>query len=151
MDAFGFIVCNLPDDAADLGVVIAAAGCGATGVLNCAGMDPGAVRQALARIQQSAQGPFGVKLDANSLHLLPVCNELRRSGSSSYPHAFVEVSSPDEAARARELGCDGVIARGMALAGQLAASTRSPVWIAGIGPDSVMACHAAGIAGVVIE
>ena len=151
MDAFGFIVCNLPDDAADLGVVIAAAGCGAMGVLNCAGMDPGAVRQALARIQQSAQGPFGVKLDADSLHLLPVCNELRRSGSSPYPHTFVEVSSPDEAACVRELGCEGLIARGMALAAQLAASTQSPIWITGIGPDSVMACHAAGIAGVVIE
>lgn len=34
MDTFGFIVCNLPDDAPDSGIILAAARSGAIGVLN---------------------------------------------------------------------------------------------------------------------
>jgi NAD(P)-dependent dehydrogenase (short-subunit alcohol dehydrogenase family) len=151
MDTFGLIVCNLPNEASDYGVIIAATRCGATGLLNCTGMDPAAVRQGLERIRQDVQGPFGVKLDIESLRLLPACIEtgVRRRGSAL--RVLIEVSSPDQVARAVEAGCDGVIARGMVLAMQLTPISKAPVWVTGIGPDAVMACRTAGVAGVVIE
>lgn len=146
MDAFGLIVCNLPGDASDAGTVIAAARCGAIGLLNCAGMDSGTAHRAMTHIRQAASGTVGIKLDLPSLHLLPAVldNEPR-------PGVWIEVASPEQAAHAVESGCDGVIARGLPLAVQLAAISQVPVWVAGIVPGEVMACRAAGISGVVIE
>jgi len=170
MGAFDFVVCNLPEPL-DSGTVIAATRCGALGVLNCvAATDAAAVRRALARVERFARGPFGVKLDGKSafaseiLQSLPpetqclILTEPGYPGGPSGPdpgnpsrRILVEVISTDQAVRAVELGCHGLIARGEALAKQLAASAKVPVWVTGIGPDSAAACHAAGVAGVVIE
>jgi acyl transferase domain-containing protein/NAD(P)-dependent dehydrogenase (short-subunit alcohol dehydrogenase family)/acyl carrier protein len=174
MGVFDFVISNLPE-ALDSGTVIAATRCGALGVLNCvAAGDAGAIRQALARVAQFARGPFGLKLDGKAtfasevLQSLPPQTQwliLTEPGYSagwlrvpSGPDAsgpsqriVVEVTSADQAVRAVALGCHGLIARGEALAKQLAASTKVPVWVTGIGPDSAAACYAAGVAGVVIE
>jgi NAD(P)-dependent dehydrogenase (short-subunit alcohol dehydrogenase family)/acyl carrier protein len=163
MDAFGFIVCNPPHDAADLGVVAAAAHCGAIGVLNCADMDMAAAQQAIARLQEASPARFGVKLSAGNFEMvrtLPAAADWVILGGPSYgvgiqgpwkARVLVEVASADQAARAIESGCHGLIARGEALAKQLAAGAAVPVWVSGIGPGAAGACHAAGIAGVVIE
>ncbi len=144
MDTFGFIVCNLPDDAPDSGIILAAARSGAIGVLNCAGMTQEAVSQAMARLRQSAKSGLGVRLDANLLHLAKTCAE---SGF----RIFVEISSADQVSRVVESGCEGLIARGEALAKQLAGKSSIPVWVVGIGPDATAVCQRAGIAGAVIE
>jgi len=161
MNAFGFIVSNSPDTP-DYGAAIAATHAGAVGVLNCAAMsDAETVRQALARIQRLAAGPFGVKIDVSS----PLASAIleRLPGSAEWViltgwhallgarHVLVEVSSAAQAARTIELGCDGLIAHGEALAKELAAKAKVPVWVTGIGPESAAACQTAGVAGVLIE
>lgn len=146
MGVFELAICNVPE-APDSGTVIAATRCGVLGVLNCAAApDAHTVRQALARIQRLARGPFGIKLNGNRavdfeiLQLLPPGQRI-----------LVELNSEDQAARAIETGCTDLIARGEALAAQLAAGGKVPVWVTGIGPDRAAACQAAGIAGVIIE
>jgi NAD(P)-dependent dehydrogenase (short-subunit alcohol dehydrogenase family)/acyl carrier protein len=160
MDAFGLIVSN-PANAADHHVVIAATRSHAVGVLYCAGMDAEAVRHALARIQRFAGGPFGVRLDPRSpvaaeiLAQLPAGAEwvvLTEPGTAATSRrVLMEVSSAEQAARAAGLACHGLIARGEALARELAGVMKMPVWVTGITPDRVAACQAAGIAGVLIE
>jgi NAD(P)-dependent dehydrogenase (short-subunit alcohol dehydrogenase family) len=168
MEAFVFVVSNAPD-APDHGVVIAATRCGAVGVLDCArAADAEAVRQALTRIQRFAHGAFGVKLDAGSplageiLQVLPdaaewviLAGEPLPDGRGSVAggpakRVLVEVTSAAQAARAVAWGCDGLIAR-EGLAKELARTAKVPVWVTGIGCETVAACYAAGVAGVVIE
>jgi NAD(P)-dependent dehydrogenase (short-subunit alcohol dehydrogenase family)/acyl carrier protein len=156
MDAFGFIVCNVPDNAPESGVALAAIRGGAIGVLNCVGAETPAARQALARLGQLAAGPFGVKLPASSLDLLPpeaewVILDEPPSVPFGSRRVLVAVASADQAARAIASGCHGLIAHGEALALQLAATAKIPVWAAGIELGSAAACRAAGVAGVVIE
>jgi NAD(P)-dependent dehydrogenase (short-subunit alcohol dehydrogenase family)/acyl carrier protein len=163
MNAFGFIVSNSPDTP-DYGVALAAIRAGAIGVLNCAAMsDAETVRQALAHMDRSAHGPCGVKVDVSSplagaiLERLPAAAEWviltgpRAVRSASGRRVLVEVTSAGGAARAVALGCDGLIARGQALAKELASQAKIPVWVTGIGPESAAACQAAGVAGVLIE
>lgn len=167
MEAFVFMVSN-PPDAPDNGVVIAATRCGAVGVLNCAqASEAEAVRQALARIQRFARGPLGVKVDLGSpaaaaiLQLLPEAAEWVILAGEPLPdglgvvvparRVLVEVVSEAQAARAVEWGCAGLIAHGERWARELAAKAKVPVWVTGIGPETVAACSAAGVAGVIIE
>ena len=167
MGSFDFVICNLPE-APESSTVIAATRCGALGILNCAAAaDANMVRQELARIQRFARGPFGVKLNGDFalageiLAALPPEVQWLILTEPGYPagplasgpslRIFVEVTSEDQAARAVEMGCNGLIVRGEALANQLAISAEVPVWVTGIGPGSVAACYAAGVAGAVIE
>ena len=161
MEGFGLIVSN-PADAADHGIVIAATRSDAIGVLNCAQMtDAAAVRDALARIQRFAGGPFGVRLDPRSplaaelLKQLPAGAEwviLTEPGTvATSKRVLMEVRSAQQAGRAVELGCHGLIARGESLGRELAGALKVPVWVTGITPDRVAACQAAGMAGVAIE
>ena len=167
MGAFDFVICNLPEGL-DSAVVIAATRCGALGILNCSpAADPGAVRRELARIQRFARGPFGIKLNGNAAlasEILPslppeaqwlILTDPERldglAATAGHLRILVEVASEEQAARAAKLGCAGLIARGGALATRLAGGVKIPVWVSEIGPDSAAACHAAGVAGAIIE
>jgi acyl transferase domain-containing protein/NAD(P)-dependent dehydrogenase (short-subunit alcohol dehydrogenase family)/acyl carrier protein len=73
------------------------------------------------------------------------CKKLLKQAHGASHHVLLEVSSPEQAALAADLGFDGVAARA-----PLACTL--PVWgIGGIGEHSAAAWYAAGAAGVVVD
>ena len=110
-------------------------------------------------LRRQARGLFGVRLNHLDPAALPSeaecvviraldrahCEELLRLARAQSRRALLEVSSPEEAVMAGELGFDGVVA-------ESPLASPIPVWGAGgIGPHSAAAWYAGGAAGVVLE
>src|SRR5690242_1338054 len=105
-------------------------------------------------IRLQSRALLGVKLDADRAVIPSEAawvivagprKELLRDAHAQSRRALMEVSSPKEAARAHELGFDGVVAK-------VPISSPIPVWGAGaIGMHSAAAWYAGGAAGVVVD
>src|SRR5215467_8962514 len=129
---FGILVANVCGWT-DAGVVVAAARCGAGGVLNCENLrDRAATERALARVIRLTNRPFGLKLDASFenasdlLRQLPQQvefvvltgaeqSELARmvqAARTGRRRVLLEVTSSEQARRGQSLEVDGFIAKG---------------------------------------
>ena len=108
-------------------------------------------------LRQQGRGLFGIRMDGQtSIASESECaivspagrkrtKELLKLARASCRRVLLEVSKPEEAALAGELGFDGVVSKTMV-------ASPVPLWGAGvIGPHSAAAWYAGGAAGVVLD
>jgi acyl transferase domain-containing protein/NAD(P)H-dependent flavin oxidoreductase YrpB (nitropropane dioxygenase family)/NAD(P)-dependent dehydrogenase (short-subunit alcohol dehydrogenase family)/acyl carrier protein len=174
-----------PSGSADPSLAIAASRAGARGVLDLEYTDLSEARAALARLAHFTTR-FGVSLPVDSAHFeqlgdtRPACVLLTGADSPALAARIAELRAANvevlreavstaEAARAVELGVDGVILKGHEAGGRVGADTAFvliqkwrqfadrhgltlPFWVrGGIGPSTAAAAHAAGARGVVLD
>jgi len=181
---FHFAVLS-PPALADPSIPVAAARAGGLGILDLEYTDDYEVAEnAIARLVRHAGRPCGVRLDAESttfvdqvLAGLPrevetviltaaprdLLAKPTRFLASHGVRVLLQITSVDQATLGRELGVDGLVAKGHESAGRVGGETTLvllqrvvsefslPVWAeGGIGLHTAAACRAAGAAGVIL-
>ncbi|MFQ5737971.1 MAG: SDR family NAD(P)-dependent oxidoreductase [Acidobacteriota bacterium] len=161
-----------PFSSPDPALVASLCRAGAAGVLDL-GVDAKAAREALARLRNQFNGPFGVRIPTGlSLRADELPQEAKTvvlpagAALEEWPgrDILVQVTTLAQAQAAVEAGATGLIAKGAESGGpigsesslillqHLVASLECPIWVqGGIGVHTAAACMAAGATGVVLD